>query len=182
MKHIALFIAVILSFTACTAQTSNNMEKKILVAYFSATGTTKAQAEIIAKATGATICEITPATRYTDADLDWRDQNSRSSLEMKDEKNRPAVGGKNIMAKDYDIIFIGYPIWWDLCPRVVNTWIESQQIKGKTIIPFATSGGSSITNSQKTLRELYPELNWKDGQLLNCSAESTAEWAKMAIK
>lgn len=179
MKSILTLITIALSLFACNAQTSNsnNMnEKKILVAYFSATGTTKAQATAIADVTKATLYEITPATLYSDADLDWRNKQSRSTKEMTDENSRPALGGKTINAADYDIIFIGYPIWWDVCPRIVNTWIESQNLKGKTVIPFATSGSSSINNSQKVLHSLYPDCNWIDGKLLNGTAKSAAEW------
>lgn len=157
-------------------------EKKMLVAYFSATGTTKKQATAIADTTNATLYEITPATLYSNADLDWNNLQSRSSKENADNNSRPALGGKTINAADYDIVFIGYPIWWDVCPRVVNTWIESQNLKGKKVIPFATSGSSSIDNSQKVLRNLYPDFNWKDGKLLNCSAKEAADWGKTVLK
>lgn len=185
MKLISILIAVALSILACTAQTSNSQnmnEKKVLVAYFSATGTTKAKATAIAKEINATLYEITPATLYSDDDLDWRNKQSRSSMEMADNQSRPELGGKTVNAADYDVIFIGFPIWWDVCPHVVNTWIESQNLKGKTVIPFATSGGSSINNSQKTLRSLYPDCRWQDGKLLNGSAKSAAEWAESIVK
>lgn len=152
---------------------------KVLVAYFSATGTTRDVAEKIAGATGATLYEITPEPRYTDADLDWHDKQSRSSVEMNDASCRPALGGDSIDVADYNVVFIGYPIWWDLAPRQVNTFIESNDLAGKTLIPFATSGGSTIDNSVADLRRLYPDLMWGDGKLLN--GGDVAEWAKKSL-
>ena len=101
---------------------------------------------------------------------------------MADDKSRPALGGEAIDPKDYDVIFIGYPIWWDLCPRPVNTFLEKYDFSGKTIIPFATSGGSSIANSVKQLKKLYPKVVWQDGRLCNGSAKQAAVWAKQTIK
>ena len=179
MKRILIITAALLCSLTCWAQSNTkNMDKKRLVAYYSATGTTKAQAEAIAKAVDATLYEITPEVKYTAADLDWRNDKSRSSIEMKDAASRPALGGKTIDASEYDLILVGYPIWWDLCPRVVNTWIESQKLDGKTLIPFATSGSSSIAGSVRDLRRLYPEVKWQDGKLLNCPAKDAAAWAK----
>ncbi|MGM9713382.1 MAG: flavodoxin [Prevotella sp.] len=144
------------------------MEKKnALIVYFSATGTTRHAAEELARITGADICEIVPAQPYTSADLDWNDKRSRSSLEMNDPTSRPAIKSIGIDIKIYDCIFLGYPIWWDLAPRVVNTFIESNDMTGKTVIPFATSGGSSITGSVSALKKAYPALKWKEGCLLN---------------
>ena len=120
------------------AQTAES-GKKILVAYFSCTGTTERVAAAIAKETGGALYRITLADAYTSADLDWQNKKSRSSVEMADDKSRPALGGEAIDPKDYDVIFIGYPIWWDLCPRPVNTFLEKYDFSGKTIIPFATS-------------------------------------------
>ncbi len=143
---------------------SNN---KILIAYFSATGTTARAAEKLADITGGTLYEITPAKPYTNADLDWNNKQSRSSQEMKDAKLRPEIGGKDIDITQYEIIFIGYPIWWNLAPRIINTFIEKHDMNEKTVIPFATSGGSSITNSVTKLKTNYPKLEWKEGRLLN---------------
>lgn len=164
-----------------SAQTTES-SKKILVAYFSCTGTTEKVAEAIAETTGGKLYRITPAAPYTSADLDWQNKKSRSSREMADHKSRPALGGEPLDPKDYDVIFIGYPIWWDLCPRPVNTFLEKYDFSGKTIIPFATSGGSSIANSVKQLKKLYPKAVWKDGKLLNGSAKQTAVWAKQTIE
>ncbi len=117
--------------------------------------------------TGGELDAILPVEPYTDADLDWTDKQSRSSVEMGDLHARPAIKllQKNVV--DYDMIFIGYPIWWDLAPREMNTFMECYDLRGKTIIPFATSGGSSIANSVKALKREYPALNWKEGRLLN---------------
>ena len=117
--------------------------------------------------TGGELDAILPVEPYTDADLDWTDKQSRSSVEMGDLHARPAIKllQKNVV--DYDMIFIGYPIWWDRAPREMNTFMECYDLRGKTIIPFATSGGSSMTNIVKALKREYPALNWKEGRLLN---------------
>ena len=146
---------------------------KTLVAYFSATGTTARAAEKVAKITGGELYAITPAQAYTPADLDWNNSQSRSSVEMNDPKSRPALKGKKENIADYDVIFIGYPIWWNLAPRIINTFIESHDLKGKTIIPFATSGSSAITGSAAALKKSYPALNWKEGRLLNRADEKS---------
>ena len=154
-----------------TADTDRQSDKRILVAYFSCTGTTEKVATAIAKETGGKLYRITPATAYTSADLDWNDKASRSSVEMADEKSRPALGGETIDLKDYDVVLLGYPIWWDLCPR-----------PGKTVIPFATSGGSSITGSVKQLKKLYPKIEWKEGRLFNGGTANVAGWSKQIIE
>ena len=153
----------------------NSMQSnhKILVAYFSATGVTARAAQKVAEATGGEVYAITPAKPYTDADLDWRDKQSRSSVEMNDPKARPALGGERFDVSEYDVVFIGYPIWWNQAPRLINTFIESHNLKGKTVIPFATSGGSTIAGSAATLRRTYPALEWKEGRLLNRADEKT---------
>ena len=153
----------------------NSMQSnhKVLVAYFSATGVTARAAQKAAEATGGEVYAITPAKPYTDADLDWNDKQSRSSVEMNDQKARPALGGKRLDISDYDVVFIGYPIWWDQAPRIINTFIESHDLKGKTVIPFATSGGSTISGSAAMLKRCYPALEWKEGRLLNRADEKT---------
>ena len=153
----------------------NSMQSnhKVLVAYFSATGVTARAAQKVADATGGEVYAITPAKPYTDADLDWRDKQSRSSVEMNDPKARPALGGERLDVSEYDIVFIGYPIWWNQAPRLINTFIESHNLKGKTVIPFATSGGSTIAGSAATLKRSYPVLEWKEGRLLNRADEKT---------
>lgn len=181
-KFIGLcLLAIGMSTTAYTQQkqdmNSLSSNHKILVAYFSATGTTARVAERLAKDANADLYAITPSEPYTNADLDWHDRQSRSSVEMNDPKSRPAIKNVKENIADYDVIFLGYPIWWDLAPRVVNTFLESLDMKGQTVIPFATSGGSSITNSVATLKRTYPELNWKEGRLLNSVNDSALkEW------
>ena len=113
--------------------------KKNLVAYFSCTGTTEKVANAIVEVTGGKPYKITPADPYTSADLNWKDKNSRSSREMSDEQSRPVLSGDVLNVKDYDIVFLGYPIWWNLCPRPINTFIEKYDFSGKTIIPSAPS-------------------------------------------
>lgn len=167
--------------TAYTQQTQDMNKKqsdnRILVTYFSATGTTARAAEKLAQVTGGELYAITPAESYTSADLDWNNKQSRSSLEMNNSKSRPAIGSKKLNTTDYDMIFIGYPIWWNLAPRIINTFIENHNLKGKTVIPFATSGGSSIANSATALKKAYPDLNWKEGKLLNRISENgIREW------
>lgn len=144
-----------------------------MVAYFSATGTTARAAEKLANVTGGELYAIVSAQPYTSADLDWNDKRSRSSVEMNDPKSRPAIKGRKENIADYDVIFTGYPIWWDLAPRIINTFIESHDLKGKTVIPFATSGGSTLAGSAAALKKTYPALNWREGRLLNRADEKS---------
>ena len=122
-----------------------------LVAYFSATGVTAKVAEKLAEAIGADIYEIEPAVPYSKADLDWTCQRARSSVEMGDPLSRPAIAGKRDNMDDYDTIFIGFPIWWYVAPHIINTFLESYDMTGKTIIPFATSGGSGMGKTNESL-------------------------------
>lgn len=188
MKQIILIFMSLLCFSCSskaqkqTADTHAQAGKKILVAYFSCTGTTEKVADAIAQAVDGTLYRITPAAAYTSADLDWNDKASRSSVEMTTENSRPELGGEQIDLKDYDVVFLGYPIWWDLCPRPVNTFLEKYDFSGKTVILFATSGGSSITNSVKQLKKLYPKIVWGDSRLLNGGTRQAGEWAKQVTK
>lgn len=170
----------ILTFLLINIQTmAQNTQKTetTLVVYFSATGTTAEAAEKLAGITDSELYPITPANTYTSTDLDWNNKQSRSSVEMNNPKARPAIKGKKDNIAAYEVIFIGYPIWWDLAPHIVNTFIESHHLKGKVVIPFATSGGSSITGSVAALKKNYPDLNWKEGKLLNRANEKTIrEW------
>ena len=178
MKAKTFLVAIATLFiTSLQVMAQNN--QRVLVAYFSASGVTEKAAEKISAITGGTLYAITPEKPYTDADLDWRNKQSRSSVEMNDAKSRPTLAGKEVNVADYDVVFIGFPIWWDLAPRVINTFIESHDLKGKTVVPFATSGSSSILNSAKQLKADYPELNWKEGKLLN-NLDDTAirQWAE----
>ena len=173
MKKI-LFITL-----ALLASMNVSAKKEKLVTYFSATGTTKAVAERIAKAAGADLFEIVPELKYTEADLDWRNKESRSSVEMQDQNSRPKILFKVKNLKKYKKIYIGFPIWWYVCPRIINTFIESNDLQGKVLIPFATSGSSKIDNSCKDLKDKYPTLNWGEGKLMNAvSDEEIKAWVK----
>ncbi|NSE86276.1 flavodoxin [Dorea formicigenerans] len=170
-----------------SAETSTNMENtdnqdaqehKILVAYFSSTGTTKGVAEHIANGLNADIYEIVPEEAYTDADLDYNDNNSRTTIEMNDPDARPAISGSVENMEQYDIIFVGYPIWWGEAPRIVSTFMESYDFSGKTIVPFCTSGGSGIGSSASNLECLTSGATWLDGRRLNGSdsQDTVMEW------
>ena len=153
------------------------MSKK-LVAYFSASGTTKEAAERLAKAAGADLFEIRPAIPYTSADLNWMDKKSRSSVEMNDPDSRPEIAGVIPDISDYDTVFIGFPIWWYTAPHIIHTFLESLDFDHKTLAPFATSGGSGIGKAADELRKLCPNANWKSGKLLSgASDKAIAAWA-----
>lgn len=126
---------------------------KRLVAYFSASGVTASAAKTLAEAAGADLYEIKPAKPYTKADLDWRDKNSRSSVEMNDKSFRPATADKNAEAGAYDVVFVGFPIWWYIAPTIINTFLESYDFSGKTVVLFATSGGSGFGRTVENLKE-----------------------------
>lgn len=165
MRHLLLTLAMAATTVLACAQNTSDMN---LVIYFSATGTTRAAAEGLAKQHNAFLWEIEPAEHYTAADLDWRNEQSRSSLEMKDPDERPMI--KQCMdISPYKTIYIGFPIWWGICPRIINSWLDNNlpQLEGKTLIPFATSGSSGIEEAEQYLRKTYPSLNWQKGMLLN---------------
>lgn len=151
---------------------------KVLVAYFSATNTTEGVAEHIANGLNADIYEIIPEEPYTDADLNYNDNNSRSTLEMDDPSARPAISGSVENMEQYDIVFIGYPIWWGDAPRIVSTFVESYDFSGKIIVPFCTSGGSGIGSSASNLEQLTSGATWLDGRRLNGgdSQDTVMEW------
>ena len=140
---------------------------KTLVAYFSATGTTKAAAQRLAKEKNADLFEIAPAVPYTSADLDWRDKQSRSTKEMQDKTSRPAIKGRCENIADYDTVWIGFPVWWYTAPTIINTFIEAHDLSGKVINVFATSGGSNVTGSANDLKKAYPQYNWGESRLIN---------------
>ena len=140
---------------------------KKLVAYFSASGTTKKTAQLIAKATGADLYEITPKVAYTEADLNWMDKKSRSSVEMNDKKFRPEVEDKDAHIAEYDEIILGFPIWWYVAPTIVNTFLEKYDFSGKKIVLFATSGGSGFGNTVKELQLSAPNAEFVEGKVLN---------------
>ena len=151
------------------------MSKK-LVAYFSAIGTTKKAAEMVAKAAGADLYEIKPKTAYTKADLNWMDKKSRSSVEMADKSSRPELADTDADITAYDEILIGFPIWWYVAPTIINTFLESYDFSGKKIILFATSGGSGFGNTVKELKDSAPGAEIIEGKLLNRSSE-IVDWA-----
>lgn len=150
-------------------------DKKILVAFFSATGTTRQTASQLAEIMEADLYEIKPERPYTREDLDWHNKRSRSSLEMENLSSRPAISGKLDNMTDYDVVFIGFPIWWYTAPTIVDTFIESYDLSGKTLIPFATSGGSTIRKSAEDLKKTYPTLTWEEGKLLNLPSRNQLE-------
>ena len=138
-----------------------------LVAYFSASGTTAKAAKALANAAGADLYEIKPAVPYTGSDLNWMDKRSRSSVEMNDRHSRPALADTAAPVAEHDVIFLGFPIWWYVAPTIVNTFLESYDFTGKTIILFATSGGSGLGKSAVSLRASAPGAKVLDGRLLN---------------
>ena len=150
---------------------------KTLVAYFSPTGTTARAARNLARLLGADVYEIRPAEPYTGADLNWTNKHSRSTLEMQDASSRPQLADHEADIAAYDRVFLGFPIWWNLTPRIINTFLETYGLDGKTVIPFATSGGSGINNSVNELKKAYPSVNWQSGKLLNRASEAgIREW------
>lgn len=152
---------------------------KKLVAYFSASGVTKNAAEHLAKAAGADLFEIKPAVPYTRADLDWTNKKSRSSVEMNNPDSRPEIAERFSNMEDYDTIFIGFPIWWYVAPTIIDTFVESYDFSDKTIIPFATSGGSGMGKTVEVLKALCPNANWKKGKILNRISDRELEsWVK----
>lgn len=140
---------------------------KVLVAYFSATGTTAAAAKKLAEAAGADIYEIKPAAPYTKEDLNWMNKNSRSSVEMSDKSSRPALADTSADISAYDTILLGFPIWWYIAPTIINTFLESYDFAGKKIVLFATSGGSGFGKAADSLKGSCPGATIMEGKLLN---------------
>ena len=154
--------------------------KRKLVAYFSASGVTAKLAETLSEAIGADLYAIEPEVPYTKADLNWMNQNSRSSVEMKDPASRPAIAGKRDNMDEYDTIFVGFPIWWYVAPTIINTFLESYDFAGKTIIPFATSGGSGMGKTNEKLQPSCPGAKLVEGKVWkkNAKADELAAWAE----
>ena len=154
------------------------MSKK-LVAYFSASGVTAQVAGKLAEAVGADLFEIAPKVPYTKADLDWMDKKSRSTIEMNDPASRPEMARLPENMAEYDTVFLGFPIWWYVAPHIINTFVESCDLSGKTVVLFAPSGGSGFGKTLDELRPLCPKAIWKEGKLLNrMSDEALADWVK----
>jgi len=153
---------------------------KVLVAYFSASGVTAKVAQKLAKAAKGDLFEIKPEKPYTSADLNWNDKNSRSSVEMNDRSCRPAIASKLDNMADYDVVFVGFPVWWYREPSIIDTFIESYDFGGKTVVPFATSGGSGLGETAKNLQALAPAAKVADGKKLSAMAtEAEIEnWVK----
>ena len=162
---VAMLLALMMIVMAST--TGYGEETTVLVAYFSCTGNTRSLAEHAADALNATLYEIKPAIPYTSADLNWRDNSSRASIEKNDLSSRPAISGTVENMKKYDIVFLGYPIWWGQAPRIIYTFLESYDFSGKTIIPFCTSGSSGIGSSATNLHGISADsTNWFPGARL----------------
>lgn len=159
------------------------MSKK-LVAYFSASGVTASLAKNLAAAIGADLFEIEPVIRYAKADLDWTNKNSRSSVEMNDKLSRPAVAKNLGNMSEYDEVFVGFPIWWYIAPTIVNTFLEGYDLAGKTIIPFATSGGSGMGETNEYLANSCKGAKLVEGKVLrrNACADELKKWAEEVVK
>ena len=188
-------LAALLPFCGCAKDDTSNTKTggsamnntgKALVVYFSATGTTKGVAQRLAGAIGADIFEIIPARPYTDADLNWRNKQSRSSVEMADRKSRPTIAKAAPDLTDYKTVFVGFPIWWYREPSIIDTFVESNAaaLAGKTIVPFATSGGSGMGDSSANLQALAPKAKVTEGRRFRASADADTlkAWAASVTK
>lgn len=158
---------------------TNEHAPRMLVTYFSATGTTRAVAQRLAEAVGADLREIEPAEPYSAEDLDWRDADSRSSVEHRDRGMRPVMKTP-IDVSGYDVVFVGYPLWWETAPRVVRTFLEDSDWKGRTLVTFATSGSSVRGADGVQLHDSAPEADWRDGRRLSVSVSERelADWVE----
>ena len=171
MKRIVLFMVMV--SMVCIASYAQKAAEgtKVLVAYFSATGNTEKAAQQVASIVSGDLHKIQPEKSYTSADLNWRDKSSRSSVEMDDPTSRPAIIDDLKNLAEYDTVYLGFPIWWNQAPRLINTFLEKYNLSGKTAIPFATSGSSNISNAESELRKAYPDVNWQKGKLMNGATE-----------
>ena len=154
-----------------------------LVAYFSASGVTAKVAETLSEAIGADLYEIEPEVPYTKADLNWMDKQSRSTIEMNDPASRPAIKGMRDNMDDYDAVFVGFPIWWYVAPTIINTFLESYDLTGKTIIPFATSGSSGMGKTNEKLQPSCPNSKLIEGRIFKKSVSKSelAAWAEQIV-
>ena len=156
--------------------------KKVLVAYFSASGVTAKTARLLASATDADLFEIKPATPYTDEDLDWTNKKSRSTLEMNDPSARPEIAEKLGNIEGYETVFVGFPVWWYVEPRIIDTFLESYDFTGKTVIPFATSGGSGLGKTAENFRKILGKgVTVKEGKVLNRGEAEIKSWVKTVL-
>ena len=182
MKRIVLFMVMI--SMVCIASYAQKAAEgtKVLVAYFSATGNTEKAAQQVASIVSGDLHKIQPEKSYTSADLNWRDKSSRSSVEMDDPTSRPANIDDLKNLAEYGTVYLGFPIWWNQAPRLINTFLEKYDLSGKTVIPFATSGSSSISNAESELRKAYPDVNWQKGKLMNgATEEDIKNWTKKCM-
>lgn len=147
----------------------------MLVVYFSCTGNTKSAAERIAGLCSADIYEIVPAEPYTSSDLSYNDDNCRANREMNDESARPEIGSQAIDLSEYETVFIGYPIWWGTMPRIINTFLDTYDLSGKTVMPFCTSGSSGISSSVSDMRNAEPEADVRNGLRISGADDSEIE-------
>ena len=163
-----------------TFQAKGVIMAKTLVAYFSASGVTARVASELAKAADADVFEIAPVEPYSKADLDWTDKKSRSTIEMNAETSRPAIAGTVAGMADYDVVFVGFPVWWYVEPRIIDTFLEAYDFSGKTIVPFATSGGSGLGKAPQRMQQLVPGATVDAGKVLNGnpSAAELKAWAQ----
>ena len=154
--------------------------EKVLITYFSASGVTRRVAEKISKILSADLIEIEPEQAYTREDLDWTDKNSRSTIEMNDKSFRPKIKNKELKLEDYTTVVIGFPVWWYTAPTIINTFIEENDLTGKDVYIFATSGGSSESKSFNDLKNMYPNINFISGKRLTGNEPDTeiSEWIK----
>ena len=173
----ALFVVKYKNGGEVMAEAKSN--KKVLVAYFSASGVTAKVADRLSKAIGADLFEIKPAQTYTSADLDWTNKESRSSVEMNDTSSRPEIANKVENMSQYDVIFVGFPIWWYREPSIIDTFIESYDFSGKQIVPFATSGGSGMGDSGSIMQKLAPNAKVDSGKRFSSgvSEKDLKDWA-----
>lgn len=192
IMSILVMFALLLCFTACANNSKetddssdiasketelNKSEAKALVVYFSCTGNTKAVAQKISKLTGADLYEIISTDPYTDEDLNYNNDNCRANKEMNDPDARPAIGSNAIDISNYDIVFIGYPIWWGTMPRIINTFLDTYDLSDKTVMPFCTSGGSGISKSVSDMKAQELDADIRDGLRANGSSDSGInEW------
>lgn len=188
-KLFALFLSILFLFAACSTKSSdalsasgansNLSDHKILVAYFSATGNTEGIAQKLANGLGADLYKITPQQPYTSSDLNYGNSQSRSTLEINDPSARPAISGTISNIDQYDLIFIGYPIWWGQAPRIISTFVESYDLSGKTLVAFCTSGSSGFGQSDAALRSATLGATWLTGHRFSSNASSAdiLSWA-----
>lgn len=184
MLVFALIVGLVMPVDHVNAATKNKKDSpKILIVYFSGTGTTKSAAEKIKKATGGKLYSIKAKNPYTAKDLDYNNEECRANIEQQDETIRPEIKGKIKNIRSYDVIFLGYPIWWGKEPMIIRTFLETYNLKGKTVVPFCTSGGSGISGSIEDIKESAKGAKVVKGKdLTDLSYKSVKKWAKKQIK